>query len=276
MSIKCLACDGRLVDVGWEHYWQCGVCGSMQSQKRKSDYRAKYYHRGVGKGWLLNLVNRFGFWDRYKSWGRGSRHNKILEVGYGSGQMLRELKVRGYDVWGVELSETGKKIGRKIAGVERIIELGQVDNKFDLVLSYHVLEHVDNPGDFLRRIGEMMVAGGELIIRVPCYDSWEAKLSQERWYHVDYPYHRVLYTRLGLRKLLESCGFSNVRFNYDVWEYKQVGWYVLTEKLGINQDWIRHLRLGQLLSIPLCWLAGVVGKSTGVIEVKCRRVAVLE
>ena len=78
----------------------------------------------------------------------------------------------------------------------------------DLVLAMHVLEHDDDSMALLKRIARLAKPGGRLVLEVPNIDCVWAPIFGRYWDAWYLPYHRVHFSRLGLRGLLESAGFK--------------------------------------------------------------------
>jgi SAM-dependent methyltransferase len=97
---------------------------------------------------------------------------KICEIGCGIGIRLKLAQEMGWEVFGVEPSEIFAKYAKGICGEDKIwhgtiYNSGLTDNYFDIVLLWHVLEHVDSPTKYLRKIFRILKPGGRVIIGVP-------------------------------------------------------------------------------------------------------------
>ncbi|RKY83677.1 class I SAM-dependent methyltransferase, partial [candidate division KSB1 bacterium] len=52
---------------------------------------------------------------------------------------------------------------------------------FDLVMMWHVLEHIENPVLYLKEISRILKENGKLIIEVPNLDSLNFRIFKEKW-----------------------------------------------------------------------------------------------
>jgi SAM-dependent methyltransferase len=92
---------------------------------------------------------------------------------------------------------------------------GVEPESYDLVYSSHALEHIDQPGDVLRRWWRLVKPGGHLVLVVPDEDLYE----QRRWPPAQNSDHRNTYTlhkpdRWSLTKPgWESSSWSPVSVN---------------------------------------------------------------
>lgn len=100
----------------------------------------------------------------------------LLEVGCAHGAFLKKINDL-YDTnisIGLELNESAKKINKKWRILNETIQSFSTRNfeKFDLVCSYQVLEHISEVKSFLQANIKCLRRGGKLIISVPNNDSF--------------------------------------------------------------------------------------------------------
>jgi len=137
---------------------------------------------------------------------------KVLDVGCGRGLLLNKLRERGWDVSGTELSDEAAVYARERLGIP--VRTGSLLNanfpaeEFDLVLLWHVLEHLHDPRAVLAEIARILKPGGGLLVAVPNLSSWEARATGTHWFHLDVPRHLTHFTDRALREALQDAGFS--------------------------------------------------------------------
>jgi SAM-dependent methyltransferase len=73
------------------------------------------------------------------------------------------------------------------------------DNVADIVVSFFVLEHVENPHAVIKEKYRILKSGGALFMLVPLY-----------WEEHEVPYDYFRFTRYSLHKILSEAGFSNI------------------------------------------------------------------
>ena len=137
----------------------------------------------------------------------GSR--SLVEVGYGKGKFLELMLDRDADIVGYDPTYEGDnpKVRREYFSEELGIQ-GE-----GLILR-HVLEHIENPVDFLFQLAAANNGTGLVYIEVPCFD-WICR--NRAWF--DIFYEHVNYFRLSDFKRI----FGNV-----VYAGKRFWWTVLT------------------------------------------------
>jgi SAM-dependent methyltransferase len=82
------------------------------------------------------------------------------------------------------------------------------------VTMFHVLEHLYDPGEYLRAAHELLAPEGRLIVQVPNAACWQFLLLGERWAGIDVPRHLTDFRAHDLDRLLESCGFEVLRHKH--------------------------------------------------------------
>lgn len=133
----------------------------------------------------------------------------VLDVGAGDGRLVALLRHHGYEAIGVEpFAEQAAVPGLAPVALE---DASLPPASADVVVLWHVLEHLDDPGRALDLVAPALKDGGRLVIAVPRLDSLQARIGADRWFHLDVPRHAVHFSAEGLRRLLERKGFTVIR-----------------------------------------------------------------
>jgi len=82
--------------------------------------------------------------------------SRLVDIGSGSGAFVKAIRPHAADAIGIEPDEGGSS--------------DQVDGEFDVVTAFHVLEHVHDPHEFLRRLSRLLRPDGILVVEVPNVD----------------------------------------------------------------------------------------------------------
>lgn len=104
--------------------------------------------------------------------------NRLVDIGCGQGDLLRHVDSAhpALELYGFELSASGvaatqHKVPRALVRELDLFSENAVsvlsDVKADLATCSEVLEHVPNPGEFLRRARAALVPGGHMVATVP-------------------------------------------------------------------------------------------------------------
>ena len=153
----------------------------------------------------------------------------VLEVGCGKGAFRKFLPSNvGYH--GLEFNKEAVTKGRN-AGLS--IEIESIEThaetnrfKYDIVCSFQVLEHVQNPKAFLSACAQCLKPGGLLIIAVPSEDSF-LSIAEEAYLNMP-PHHLTRWTDNALQRVFAAIGMSVVNLWHEpVANYHQA-WYETT------------------------------------------------
>ncbi|MDX2172642.1 MAG: class I SAM-dependent methyltransferase [Bacteroidota bacterium] len=141
--------------------------------------------------------------------------NKILDVGCGRGWFLLEAKKRGWRVYGTEYSQTAVKRCREngIEMKEGELDLALFDEKdFDIITSFEVIEHINNPHKELKLIYDLLRIGGLFYCTTPNFNSLMRYYLKDKYNIIEYPEHLSYYTKSTLNKVVNENGLKPIKF----------------------------------------------------------------
>jgi SAM-dependent methyltransferase len=238
--------DERLAARSSYDLLRCAGCGTaaVVPAQRVLEQAALYTHgtyRMRGRlDALIEPLRRLIDRDRLRAIGGLPAGAEVLEIGAGDGRLLAALAARGHRVAGIEPSApyaaSARARGLDVAtvGVEAA---DHPDASRDVVLLWHVLEHLEDPAGALRRARAWLRPGGTLVVAVPNRASWQASLGGDRWFHQDVPRHLTHFTPRGLSALLERCGFRTTRTRHLLLEHNLLGmWLTLLNGVTGERD----------------------------------------
>lgn len=145
--------------------------------------------------------SRYNF---YKKWVKKS--SKVFEIGSGFGCFLNELNVKGIkNIYAYEPDEKYKTIGIINNNDIHFIHNEKdkkLNNSFDVIFSFHVLEHIVNPISFILNCKKLLKKNGILIIEVPDLNLGFGSQKYFNTAHVSY------FTKFSLTLLLSKNDFN--------------------------------------------------------------------
>lgn len=137
----------------------------------------------------------------------------MLDVGCGNGRYLSTMRMLGWNVQGVELSEDGFKVCQQ-AGLN--VHHGDLfsakfpENSFDLITVRHVIEHVPEPVTFVTELAKILKPGGKLIIETPNSNALGRAIFSAKWFANEVPRHLFLFSPENLQRLTTQCGLTQL------------------------------------------------------------------
>ncbi len=125
----------------------------------------------------------------------GLTRGRLLDFGSGSGYGVAELAARGFRAYGLDRVEPDTVCRETAAGFVRadLFAPPFASGSFDALVSFQVIEHLEEPGAYLDRIAELIAGGGCAILTTP------NRLTSDG----ANPYHVHEYTAGELAELLE-------------------------------------------------------------------------
>ncbi len=168
---------------------------------------------------------------------------RLLEVGCGAGEMLRQMADLGWEVAGLDPDPKACTVAR-----ERALEIkcGSLEEArypsdyFDAVIMNHVLEHIGNPHEILKECFRVLRPGGRIVITTPNAASLGHRVFGTAWRGIEAPRHLFIFTPGSLHMLLDSIGFESIS------QRTIVSAYVL-EQSALLTPWPKYLsKLGKV------------------------------
>lgn len=141
---------------------------------------------------------------------------RLLDVGCGYGFFLKEMKSRGWQVEGIEVSEVGRQYVQEKWGIhvysEPLEDIGLPDNYFDATTLFYVIEHLPDPLGLLTEVNRSLKPDGLILLRWPHTTPIVRILGplarRLDLYHT--PYHLYDFSPRTINRALLSSGFEEV------------------------------------------------------------------
>lgn len=139
----------------------------------------------------------------------------LLDVGCGTGEFLYEMQTHGWQTSGVETESRAAEYARTQYGLD--VVSGDLETcefapqQFDVVTFWHVLEHLFDPVQTLKKVVRIMNDAGIALIAVPNIACIDARFYKENWVALDAPRHLVHFTPTVMARLAEHVGLEVIR-----------------------------------------------------------------
>ena len=250
-----VACNVRAFGNEVFTFWRCSNCQSLHC--REDVDLDRYYRAYPVKSHTFDFWARAAYGNLLRRLSRsGLRPGmSVLDFGCGPGLLVRFLSERGFSsVKGYD------------AHVSEFSDKGTLAQVYDCVISQDVIEHSEDPRQFLLDLVKVLKPGGFLAIGTP--NAAEIDLAKAELFSLSLhpPYHRHLLSEQALLAIAEGIGFEPLaryhRFYYDtLWptvNYRFLRGYV--RRAGNVLDVaFEPPRVGLVLSSPMLWVHALFG-----------------
>lgn len=184
------------------------------TKKFEESYFKGWYKQAVGDFTPNDLeLSRRWFWswlkklNSYVSIEEG-KNRKVLEIGCSIGGVTSLLADRGFAVWASDVSSYAVKEAKKLTPkanffVQDIQKPLKIKDKFDLIISFEVVEHLEHPQKGINNMFNGLKRGGKVVISTPYPYKWNFR--DPTHINVKYPDEWV--------KMMKKAGFRNVSYH---------------------------------------------------------------
>jgi 2-polyprenyl-3-methyl-5-hydroxy-6-metoxy-1,4-benzoquinol methylase len=203
--------------------WHCNNCVLRFTQNVPSQneiasyYKSETYisHTNTKKGFInalyhgvrkKTLVGKRKLVSKSISLSTGS----ILDIGCGTGAFLNEMKTNGWQITGLEPDDEARQNASQLYNIQPkpSHELFTLNNQYDAITMWHVLEHVHELKEYIAQIEKLLKPDGKLFIAVPNYTSYDAKKYQQYWAAYDVPRHLYHFAPQSIKALLNNSSLT--------------------------------------------------------------------
>ena len=168
-------------------------------------YPPEYYRNPPTASHDRYLVRRFTEEASYlKEVEKRSGKKKLLDIGCANGDFPRFMAARGWDVEGVEISESSQRITEFKVYPQEFQMIPVHEPTYDAVTAWAVLEHVHDPLAYFIKASQVLKKGGLFVFLVTNFHS----LASRHLFREDIPRHLYFFTRETVRQYLEKTGFA--------------------------------------------------------------------
>jgi 2-polyprenyl-3-methyl-5-hydroxy-6-metoxy-1,4-benzoquinol methylase len=179
--------------------WRCTNCASLHSrepvelEKYYSDYPLKKHkpsiHTAIGYRNRLALLKQIGL----------TKRSRILDYGCGAGLFVSYLRQQGY------LQTNGYD-----TFIPQFADPEVLNLRYDMVVSFDVLEHVEDPGAFFSILFELTAPNGNLVIGTPNASGLDLRASTPP-VELSQPFHRPILSEKALLQVATRLKLKKVR-----------------------------------------------------------------
>jgi 2-polyprenyl-3-methyl-5-hydroxy-6-metoxy-1,4-benzoquinol methylase len=204
-------------------YFFCLECDAIflwnpPLEKLSSIYPSNYYSFNNNGYSLLYKVKFFLDRQRFKKifYKLPFHAINILDVGGGIGLLSDQVKKvlpesKKVKTWICDLDEQAKFIAEEKGHeyVKSTFQDFKINEHFQIVLAFNIIEHVQDPFGFINKMQEVLVPGGIGVVQTPNWNALDSKLFKRHyWGGLHAPRHFYIFSKKSLRKEMEGRGFE--------------------------------------------------------------------
>ena len=194
------------------HLCKCGSCGFIFSKEiPNNESLVSYYDEQYDRTSYFSPITKKRYDELLEMFEPFRKTNKILDIGCGYGFFSHVAKKKGWEVYGVEVSEEASK-NCEVKGINMfqgsITDADFDPEMFDIIISIEVIEHVNTPNTFVQQSNKFLRKGGGMYVTTPNFNSYLRYKLKEKYDVIDYPTHLCYFTSKTFRNVFESNGFE--------------------------------------------------------------------
>lgn len=196
---------------------KCKDCGFVFMHQIPSDLELdKHYSTyGYEGDRLLTSMTIDSYNNTLDEFEAFRKNNNLLDIGCGVGHFPSVAKQRGWMSFGTEYSPKAVESARS-KGINMHIgplQTAAFDSQnFDVITSFEVIEHINNPLEEIKTIYRLLRPGGIFYCTTPNFNSLLRYWLKADYKVIEYPEHLSYYTKKTLTKLMVANGFELVKF----------------------------------------------------------------
>lgn len=189
---------------------KCCNCGFVFSNKKPSEQELINHYKNYPNETQISDITIKRYNELLNKFEKFRRNNNILDVGCGDGFFLDQAKKRNWNVYGTEFREQAvKKCSEKGINMKqgKLSSLNYTPDFFDVITSFEVIEHINNPTEEISAFNKILRQGGAVYITTPNFNSLSRHVLGNKWNVIEYPEHLCYYTISTLKNLFWKYNF---------------------------------------------------------------------
>ena len=215
---NCLICNNQSLKAlkGYEKDYlvKCNNCGFVFSEKIPTKQEISNVYDGYGRNDYLSPITIKRYNELLDKFEKYRKTNNILDIGCGIGYFLEQAKKRGWNVYGTEYSDKSVAICRE-KGINifkgSITDSDYSPEMFDVLTSFEVIEHINNPLQEIPIYKKILRKGGLFYLTTPNFNSLERYFLKEKYNAIAYPEHLSYYTPKTIKYLFTNNNFDKIK-----------------------------------------------------------------
>ncbi len=158
------------------------------------------------------IVKKYSLWKKLRLIKKNSTCGKtLLDVGAGTGDFLLAAKNGDWDAEGIEPNQDARSRAQE-KGIELCTNMKLLSNKkYDVITLWHVLEHLPNLDEQIKKLVTLLNENGTMVIAVPNFKSYDARHYKKYWAAFDVPRHLWHFSKEAIERLFSDHGMKVIK-----------------------------------------------------------------
>ncbi len=276
-------CGNQSLEEYSDNYYVCRLCGTLITKQEISEtiscvndenndlYGSNYWNERMlrlsGEENIDELIQRY-LGERVLYWlGYILEYipidSSIAEVGCGLGQLAYMMKCVGYQQKAYEISPVICNMLKNKMGLDVVCaEFGQINEIYEAILSFDLLEHLVDPVSFVSECKDRLWGRKIFCCQTPCYtEEWtyeEMLVNKPSFKELLVPeQHIYIFSKRSITKLLNSVGFNYINFEkpafgegYDMFLFASSNPIIKISKNEVEQQ-LYNVQYGRIIKVLL-------------------------
>jgi len=167
---------------------------------------------------FVKLFRKFRYKFVLKFVNQKTSPKSIFDIATDRGVFLNLFKKRGWRVSGTQINKKTVNYIKKKYDIDvypkDFLDIDFGSEKFDVITTFHILEHITNPFEYIRKINKLLKDDGVFILEVPNFEHKYRIFYGSRWFALDIPHHLYHFDINFLKKFLNENNFEIINERY--------------------------------------------------------------
>ncbi|MEO6883794.1 MAG: class I SAM-dependent methyltransferase [Bacteroidia bacterium] len=216
----CLLCNSDcLVELeNYQHAYlvQCQKCNFVFGKRIPETTELIAHYQKYKRGGEISAITIKRYEELLDAFEKYRKTNKILDIGCGDGYFLEVAKKRGWQTFGTEFTDEAMEtcVKKGITIHQGILNSANYSkDNFDVITSFEVIEHINNPQSELENIREILRLGGLFYFTTPNFNSISRLVLKQNWNVIEYPEHLSYYTPKTINVFFQKNNFRKIKLD---------------------------------------------------------------
>ena len=213
-------CRDHLVSKKTFGIRQCAHCLFEWTDPQPSKKRIKKYYKSKKyishsdcklnlNDWIYHIARSVAKHKKRNIVGKGK--GLLVEIGCGTGSLLKYCQELGWRVVGIETNHKARKTSKLKHGLvlkKSLANANLSENSINTIMLWHVFEHLYDPNGIITKLERLLIEEGRIIIAAPNSRANEIDIYNEGWAAYDVPRHLYHYSKENMQQIAKNNGFE--------------------------------------------------------------------